>query len=444
MAATTVTATTMAPTMPPIAMLRAVGFAVVTAMLAVAAPTQGKSPTGAPPDAHCQHLIDLLTIERRLSNDLKLDKVRVRCGPRTQHENVDFRPVSLLRMPPVESSIRLNRADGRLVSLHVQRLPIPRLAHPKAGWPALGALERIARTQAEIPSDAALTRADTIDTTDSGLAAGAYPYARFMFEHVVEGALVVGDRIEAHVDLRSANVSHLDARRWTPVTAPMQRITEGRARKIARKALRKLDPDALPCCQKPRVPLRAGESLAVAAKAPKTDKSGKKARRRRGKRSGPQITITCDTRLRRRVYLHDRKGVAVEAYEFGCEPTCDRDGVVQKCGKDQAALVYITTEKGQVLGMKGQLAPDHYRWQRPKTKTPAALPLAQLHDRAELLLTTAIERLEPDAELKDPRCPAGEDDATVHHRCWHLMIPAMHFRAKSTRTNVVFELPQAR
>jgi len=413
-------------------------LAPVLAVVGVAALVVPSSAGGAPGnDKVCAHQLELFTIEHKLHADLKLDRARVRCRTVAGSANKDVREFVVFRQPVHESAVRLDRITGRMVTLEVDRLPVPELPAPAKGWPGIGKLEHIARTQGELPKEATLRRADYIDKSDDGLRAGLHPYARLLFEHEVEGAHVIGDRIVARVDLRTGHLVRLDARRWTPVKAPPRRITEGRARKTAREAARKLNPADIPCCQKPHSGEGAQEAIASAMGS---KRKRKRARRKGKRRSGPQFAITCEMRHKRRVYLHDRKSSLVEAYELSCVPTCDRDGVVRKCTKRQQARVYVGTENGALIGMKGALAPEQLRWQRPKVARRGKRPRAELQWRAKKILKAAILRVEPKAEFKSERCPPTEDDKSVLRRCWNLMLPAMRYRSEPSSRNIRFRL----
>jgi hypothetical protein len=427
--------------------------ALALALLAVATPAAAVDLK-----KECVHLTEHLAIDHKLHNKLKLDQVRVRCGKRTMQGDHAIREVTLFRLPAHESSVRIDSFTGRLLTLSVDRLPIPELAKPRGGWPSLVDLTEIARAEAEVPADASLVKAHYVTGSDNGLMVGRHPFAEFVFEHTVEEADVIGDRIIARVDLRSKRLVWLDARRWTQVKSPDSRTTEGRALRTARKALRRLAPAMVPCCQ----PRRAGEAAETligaamdkqtrrkrgaksnkATKRGKRSKRGKRKRARKRRRKGKRPIITCVPRHRRRVYLHDRKGKLVEAYEVGCVPTCERQGVVRQCTKNQAVMSYVATKSGKLLGMKGDIAPERYKWQRPPAPNRSPLAAKQLDRRATTILERAIKRLEPLAETKNDRCPPTEDDATVVRRCRTLMLPAMQYRARQTHSRIVFEMPK--
>ncbi len=401
------------------------------------------SATALSPDARavdlkreCQYLVDHFAIDHKLQHKLKHDQVRLHCGKRSVEGDQVLHDLTLLRMPPHESTVRIDRITGRLLTLSIERLPIPQLTAPGSGWPSLKTLEKAARAQAEIPADAQVTQARYVDTEQEGLKTGQHPYAEIEFEHTVDQAHVIGDRIIAHVDLRSGHLIWLDARKWTEVTAPKRRKSAQRAIRKVKRALKRLDLDLVPCCQKPRTGKDA--DLAVADAVSK--KRGKRAKRRRRRRRKDRAKLHCAPKLNRRVYLHDRKGELLEAYEFVCVPTCKRKGVVRKCTEKQAVMAYVSTRRGKLLGMKGEIAPHRYRWRRPPPSRSQALPADKLRKRAKALLEAAIKRLEPDAELKDPRCPPTEDDPLVMRSCWHLMLPAIHYRARQTRSRLIFEM----
>ncbi|GEM_PF-3406236 len=404
----------------------------------------------AKPDADCVHLMELLAIERHLHKDLKLDKVRIRCGKAYHDGKSTVRPLRLFRMPTHESLVRLDRFNGRLVSIEVDRMPIPRLKVPAGGWQKLGAVEKVARREGEVPSEASLVIAEHVVDSDSGLPAGAHPFARFVFEHVVEGAHVIGDRIEVRVDLRAGHVTWLDARRWTAVKAPDRRVTESRGLRLARKTIKRLKPGLLPCCQDPRAGMNAELAVADALAdrrrkkggkgAKKVKKSRKRKRRRRRKRK--DVAIQCDLSLKRRVYLHDRKGRLVEAYEYGCVPSCTNKGVTRQCSRQSRVSVYVTTKRGKLLGMKGEIAPDRYRWLPPPAPYPAGLAEAKLQARGDKILKRQIRLVEPRAEYKSSRCPPTEEDTLTYRRCWNLMLPAMQYNARQGGGRVIFELPR--
>ena len=412
-------------------------------LLLTCAPLLAIADDGVDLEKECLHLSEHLAIEHDLHKVLKLGQARIRCGARKTEGTHVIREVTLFKMPPHESSVRLDAFTGRMLSLNVDRLPIPELKPPKGGWPSLASLLPIAQKEGEIPADSKLVKATYIASTDDGMPAGEHPYAQFVFEHVVEGAEVIGDRIVARVDLRAGHLTWLDAEQWTEVKAPDSRTTEGRALKTAKKALRRIDPEIVPCCHDPR----SGQAAELAIAAAMDDKASKKKRKakrkkrsRKRRKSGP--IVTCNPELKRRVYLHDRKGKLVEAYQVSCVPTCTRAGITRQCKPNEAAMAYIGTERGKLLGMKGQIAPERYKWQRPPPPKRPKLPATQLADRGEKLLTTAIKRLEPDAEHKDSTCPPTESDDQVHRRCWHLLLPAITYHARQTRSQLVFEAPK--
>ena len=88
-----------------------------------------------------------------MHTDLKLDRARLHCRKVKGDASGKIRELVVLRGPANESSVRLDRTTGRLLTLAVDRLPLPELSAPTKGWPALAGLERIARNQGEIPAE---------------------------------------------------------------------------------------------------------------------------------------------------------------------------------------------------------------------------------------------------------------------------------------------------
>ncbi len=389
--------------------------------------------------AACDHLASLFAIDHKLQAELKKGTLRIRCGPLKRRGRIVERAVRIMRQPAHELEVRLDRVTGRLWALDVPLLPIPHLYPPKGGWPDYRAIEKAARAQGELDTQARLTEVNRVEDEQTGLHAGQHPYATMRFEHVVEGSVVLGDQITARLDLRSMQLVQLMARPWSTVQAPKRRITLGRARRLAYRALRSLVPMDVPCCHPDKDKVDTDTAIGDAVSG---DVSVDKAERRRLERHIRRARIRCPNLQDKRIFVPDISGHHTEAWQFRCVPTCTLAGKTKRCKPSESVFTYVTTARGKVLGMKGQVAPQGRNWKPGLPPSPAPMRNPVLERRAERIMTMAARGVEKNAELKAATCPPADLGARIYRRCWTAMMTSQTYIGRVDGTKVGFRLPR--
>lgn len=371
--------------------------------------------------AGCAHLTQLWAIDNRLQSDLDKGLLKVRCGPLRTRPGVVERELRVLRSPEHEAVAQLDRVTGHLWGLNIHLLPVPQLYPPKDGWPGFGEIEANVRREANLSPEARLKHIERVFDEQGGLLPGQRPYARLIFEHVVEGATVLGDRVVARLDLSSARLVELNAHPWHPAAAPERRVTLTRARRVAHGMLRRLAPVDVPCCHPTQEGQAAHEAIGDALAAEDTVDE---VARKKLLRLLRHARITCPDLEERRIFAPDPEGRLTEAWQFRCVPLCRVKTQVRRCEPDQAVMVYVTTEKGRVMGMKGQLAPIKQNWKPGLPPSPAPLRDPVLERKARNALHRAVIGIEPTAEFTEVTCPQAELGARIFRMCWKLAFTA--------------------
>jgi hypothetical protein len=414
----------------------------IVAVLALTAATSAHAgivvdPERAAGAAACDHLASLFAIDHKLQPQLKKGTVRIRCGPLKRRGKVVERIVRIMRQPAHELEVRLDRVTGRLWGLDVPLLPIPHLYPPKGGWPGYRAIEKAARAQGELDAEARLIEIERVEDEQTGLHAGQHPYATLHFEHVVEGATVLGDRVHARIDLRSMGLVKLMARPWNMVRPPKKRITLGRARRLAHRALRSLVPMDVPCChpEKDDTELAIGDALSGA-------ESVDEAERKKLKKLMRRARVRCPTLKEKRIFVPNVSGHHIEAWQFRCVPSCTLAGKTKKCKPNEAVFTYVTTTRGKVLGMKGQVAPQARNWKPGLPPSPAPMRNPVLERRAERVVQMAAKGVDKGVELSPATCPAADLGARIYRRCWKAVMTAEIYVGRVEGTKVAFHLPR--
>ena len=392
--------------------------------------------------ASCSHLGRLFAIDHRIQEDLEKGRVRIRCGPISQQGKGKERVLRIMRQPAHEVEVRLDRVTGRLWGLDLPLLPIPRLYPPKGGWPKYPAVEEAVRAQGELDPEARLVDIDLVTDDQGGLLAGQHPYALLRFEHMVDGATVLGDRIQARLDLRSLQIVNLTARPWNQVQSPKRRITLSRARSLAHRALRGLVPMDVPCCH-PDKEEDTNKAIGDAmSDDDKDDATVDEVARKKLKHLMRRARVSCPNLEERRIFVPTAKGDFIEAWQFRGVPSCTLAGKTKACKASEAVFVYVTTERGKILGMKGQIAPLKQNWKPGLPPSPAPLRNPVLDRRAENVVKGAAAGVEKTAELKEAKCPIADLGARHYRRCWTVMMTEQTVIGRVEGNKVSFRLPR--
>ena len=413
----------------------------------LAAPSQTNAGIKVDPErvhgaAACGHLGHLYAIDHRIQDDLKKGRVFIRCGPVRTVGKGKERVLRIMRRPAHETEVRLDRVSGRLWGLDLPLLPIPQLFPPKGGWPKYAAVEKAVRAQGELDPEARLVDIDLVSDEQTGLHAGQHPYAALRFEHRVEGATVLGDRIAARLDLRSLQIVQLTARPWNQVQAPKRRITKSRARSLARRALRGLVPMDVPCCHPDKEP--DADSNKAIGDALAGDETVDEVARKKLKRLMRRARVRCPNLEERRLFVPTKKGHFIETWQFRGVPTCTLAGKTKACKPTEAVFVYVTTRRGKILGMKGQIAPQGRNWKPGLPPSPAPMGSPVLDRRAERIVRGAVAGIEKTAELTETKCPPADLGTRFYRRCWNVMMTAQTVIGRVQGNKVSFRLPRER
>ena len=295
------------------------------------------------------------------------------------------------------------------------------------------------RAQGELDPEARLVDIDLVTDEQSGLLAGQHPHASLNFEHMVDGAVVLGDRIVARLDLRSLQIVKLTAQSWNQATSPKRRITLSRARTLAYRALRSLVPMDVPCCHPDKEVTDSTKAVGDALAEDETvDEAGRKALERLLRRA----KVRCPKLEEQRIFVPTAKGDLIEVWQFRGVPTCTVAGKTKACKDSEAVFVYVTTGRGKILGMKGQIAPERRNWKPGLPPSPAPLRNPVLDRRAERVVQAAAAGVEKTAELAETKCPIADVGERVYRRCWTVMMTERTVIGRVEGSKVSFRLPR--